>query len=107
MGRSVSWVLAVVLGSVTMGCSPESKAKRALETYETVFRSCKLETDRAKMKPGEHECSGIASSALDLGLQQTGVEEAKKQELLTSWLEKKQFVGYYVPSEKRSVKGLQ
>ncbi len=94
--------LVVMLGGLVIGCSPEAKARRSLETYETVFRACKQETEKSQMKPGEHGCSAIASSALDLGLDQTGVDVSKKQELLTLWLEKKQFVGYYVSSEKRS-----
>jgi hypothetical protein len=91
----------VVLVALLMGCSPEGKAKRALETYETVFRSCKEETEKAKMQPGEHQCSSIASSALDLGLDQTQLQEPKRSEMLTAWLEKKKFVGYYVPRDKR------
>ncbi len=83
------------------GCSPEAKANRALETYVTVFSACKEQTEREKMQPGEHRCAAIASSALDLGLDPTQLEEPRRSEVLNSWLEKKKFVGYYVPREKR------
>jgi hypothetical protein len=53
------------------------------------------------MQPGEHRCASIASSAVDLGLEQTQLEEPKRSEVLNSWLEKKKFVGYYVPRDKR------
>jgi len=89
---------AVVLVS---GCSPEAKANRALETYVRVFQDCKEQTEREKMKPGEHRCASIASSAIDLGLEQTKLEEPRRSEVLNSWLDKKKFVGYYVPREKR------
>jgi hypothetical protein len=102
LGRWFPFVVLSMLGGLVIGCSPEGKARRSLETYETVFRACKQETEKSQMKPGEHGCSAIASSALDLGLDQTGVDASKKQELLTQWLEKKQFVGYYVPADKRS-----
>lgn len=101
MCRSFPIVLVASLSAGVLGCSPEGKAKRALETYETVFRTCKEETEKSKMQPGEHGCSSIASSALDLGLEQTGLDEPKRSEFLTAWLEKRQFVGYYLPREKR------
>lgn len=84
-----------------MGCSPEAKARRALESYETVFRLCKEQTEREQMKPGEHRCASIASNAVDLGLDQTQVQEPHRSEIFNAWLEKKKFVGYYVPREKR------
>lgn len=96
-------VLVALLPIFTIGCSPEAKAKRALEAYETVFRSCKEQTEQEKMQPGKHRCASIASNALDLGLDQTQLEEPKRGELLNSWLEKKKFVGYYVPRDKRQV----
>jgi len=86
------------------GCSPEAKAKRALEGYEVVFRSCKEQTEREKMQPGTHDCTYIASSAIDLGLDQTKLEEPRRTEVLNAWLEKKKFVGYYVPRDKRPEK---
>jgi hypothetical protein len=85
------------------GCSPEGKAKRALESYETVFRTCKEQSEREKVQPGEHRCASIASAAIDLGLEQTKLEEPRRSELLNGWLEKKAFVGYYVPRDKRLV----
>lgn len=100
-GPSFSHALVASLLVFIAGCSPEGKAKRALETYETVFRACKEETEREKKKPGEHRCASIASEAIDLGLEQTQLQEPKRSEMLNSWLETKKFVGYYVPRDKR------
>lgn len=97
-------VCVILLMFVGMGCSPEAKAKRALEGYEVVFRDCKEKTEVLKMNPGEHDCASIASSAIDMGLEQTKLEEPRRREVLNAWLEKKKFVGYYVPREKRSGK---
>ena len=96
-------VLAVLLAVVVAGCSPEGKAKRAFERYEPVFRACKEQTEREKMRPGEHRCASIASAAVDLGLEQTELQEPKRSEMLKEWLEKKKFVEYYVPRDKRPV----
>jgi hypothetical protein len=100
-GFSSFKVFAVLLLASVIGCSPEAKANRALETYVVVFGNCKEQTEREKMQPGEHRCSSIASSAVDLGLEQTHLEEPKRSEMLKTWLEKKKFVGYYVPRDKR------
>ncbi|MBK9261498.1 MAG: hypothetical protein IPM54_17040 [Polyangiaceae bacterium] len=100
-GHSFPVMLGALLAAVAFGCSPEAKANRALETYETVFRACKETTEALKKQPGEDGCSSIASSAVDLGLDQTGLEEPRRSEVLTAWLEKKKFVGYYLPREKR------
>lgn len=94
-------VFLALLLVVIAGCSPEGKAKRALETYETVFRACKEQTEREKLQPGEHRCASIASAAVDLGLEQTQLQEPQRSEMLNSWLEKKKFVEYYVPRDKR------
>ncbi len=100
---SLTFVFAMLLPVLVSGCSPEAKAKRALENYEIVFRSCKEQSEREKVQPGQHRCAAIASLALDLGLDQTQVEEPKRTEILNAWLEKKKFVGYYVPLDKRPV----
>lgn len=100
-GPSFPHVIVTLLPLVIAGCSPEAKAKRVFETYETVFRACKEETEREKMKPGEHRCASIASAAIDMGLEQTQLQEPKRSEMLNSWLESKKFIGYYVPRDKR------
>ncbi|MDC3980892.1 hypothetical protein [Polyangium jinanense] len=93
--------LVLALPLVALGCSKEAKAKGTLEKYEAVFRVCKEETEKAKLSPGEHRCSLVASIAVDLGLEESGLEEPKRRELLSAWLEKKGFGAHYVPPEKR------
>lgn len=92
----------IAIGS--SGCSPEAKAKRALEGYQVVFQSCRDTTEALKKNAGEHDCAIIASDAIDLGLEQTKLEEPRRTEVLKAWLEKNKFVGYYVPREKRPAK---
>lgn len=91
----------ISLACLAMGCSPEAKAKRALEGYEVVFRDCKDKTEALKKNAGTHECASIASAAIDIGLEQTKLEEPRRSEVLNAWLEKKKFVGYYIPRDKR------
>ncbi|HVK67986.1 MAG TPA: hypothetical protein VM694_26180 [Polyangium sp.] len=93
--------LVLALPMLTLGCSKEAKAKGTLEKYETVFRVCKEETEKAKLSPGEHRCSLVASIAVDLGLEDAELEEPKRRALLSAWLEKKGFVAHYLPPEKR------
>ncbi|MRG94838.1 hypothetical protein [Polyangium spumosum] len=101
--RSLRALPALVLAFplLALGCSKEAKAKAALEKYEAVFRVCKEETEKAKQAPGEHPCSLMASVAVDLGLEESGLEEPKRGELLASWLEKKGFSTHYVPPSRR------
>jgi hypothetical protein len=83
-------------------CSPESKAKDTLEKYENLaFRICKEETEKMKMKPGEHQCALITSMALDMSLKDTGLEEAKINEMREAWLDKSGYRPYYIPKEMR------
>jgi len=93
--------LVLALPMLALGCSKEAKAKRTLEKYETVFRVCKEETEKAKLSPGEHRCSVVASLAVDLGLEESGLEEPKRRELLRAWLDKKGFGAHYLPPSMR------
>lgn len=98
---ALSAALAIFALSLT-GCSPESKAKDTLEKYETLaFRICKEETEKMKMKPGEHQCAYITSMALDMSLKDSGLEEAKINEMREAWLDKSGLRAYYIPKEKR------
>jgi hypothetical protein len=93
--------VAVFAFSLT-GCSPESKAKKTLQKYEeSAFRICKEETEKNKMKPGEHQCAYVTSMALDMGLKDSGLDEAKINTLREEWLDKSGYRGYYIPKEKR------
>lgn len=84
-----------------LGCSEEARTKAILERYETVFRVCKDETAKAGKAPGEHPCSTVASGAVDAGLEDSKLDEAKKQEMLSAWLEKQGYTSHYLPPEKR------
>ncbi len=99
--QRTSVALVLALPMLTLGCSNEARAKATLEKYETVFRVCKEETEKAKIPPGEHRCSLVVSIAVDLGLAESGLEEPKRRPLLSAWLDAKGFGGLYLPPEKR------
>lgn len=93
----------VAIGAFSLlGCSPESKAKSTLEKYETVFRICKEETEKVKMKPGEHQCALVSSMALDMSLRDTGLDDAKTKTMRDEWLDKAGYKAFYIPAEKRA-----
>ncbi|MDI1431956.1 hypothetical protein [Polyangium sorediatum] len=93
--------LVLALPMLALGCSKEAQAKVMLEKYEAVFRVCKEETEKAKLSPGEQRCSLVASIAVDLGLEESGLEEPKRRELLAAWLKEKGFVAHYLPHSMR------
>lgn len=97
---TVSAAIALLALSLT-GCSPESKAQGTLEKYETAFRICKEETEKMSMKPGEHRCALISSMALDMSLKDSGLDEAKVNQMRTEWLDKSGYKPFYIPKEQR------
>jgi alcohol dehydrogenase YqhD (iron-dependent ADH family) len=98
---AMSAALAIFAFSLA-GCSPESKAKDTLEKYENLaFKICKEETEKMKMKPGEHQCAYITSMALDMSLKDSGLEEAQINKMREEWLDKSGYRAYYIPKEKR------
>ncbi len=99
MNLRLALALALVLASV--GCSPEAKAKKTMEKYESTFGMCKKITEEAKMKPGEHDCALVTSMALDMGLKDTGLEESKVTPMRDEWLDKSGYKPFYIPADKR------
>jgi hypothetical protein len=83
------------------GCSAESKAKDSLGKYEKVFKTCKDMTDEAKLEPGKHRCSNVASMAIEISLKNSGLEEAKWKGMLDAWLDKAGYRAYYLGPENR------
>lgn len=97
------WFVFVVL-MAGVGCSPEGRAKGTLEKYEPVFRSCKEQTTKEQMAPGEHPCSQVVSAAVEMGLASNNDDEARWRPVFSKWLDQKEFRAYYVPKEKREKK---
>lgn len=83
------------------GCSPEEKAKSTLQKYEAAFNICKEETEKTKMQPGEHRCALVSSMALDMSMNDTGLDEAKIKSMRDEWLEKTGYKPFYIPADKR------
>ena len=93
--------LVFALALPLVGCSPEAKAKKTMEKYESTFKICKDMTEELKLKPGEHDCALVTSMALDMGLKDSGLEQSKLEPMRNEWLEKSGYKPYYVFAEKR------
>lgn len=89
----------LALSVFASACSPESKAKKALEDYEVVFDECKKITEERKMDPGTHYCSKVASMALEMTLEDTGLDAAAQKQAIADWA-KASPVGKFYADEK-------
>lgn len=96
MNRAFVLVLALLM--LCAACTPEMKAKRLLGKYEKVFATCRRLTEEARLRPGEHSCTKVASLAVEGSLRDTGLTEAKWRPMLTAWLSETGFTPYYVSS---------
>lgn len=99
--RLAMTMLAFAVLALSAACSPESKAQSSLEKYEAAFKTCKKITEEAKMKPGTHRCTKITSMAVEMSMEDSGLEEAKWRPMLTSWLDKTGYSTYYADEAKR------
>ncbi len=93
-----AFVLVLALLTLCSACTPEMRGKRLLGKYEKVFATCRKLTEEAKLLPGQHSCTKVASLAVESSLRDTGLEEAKWRTMLTAWLSETGFTPYYVSS---------
>jgi hypothetical protein len=79
--------ISLVLGLAMMvACSAESKAKKTLEDYEIAFNECKKITEEEGKPLGTHYCSKITSMALEMALDDDGLDAAKRKQMLDEWV---------------------
>jgi hypothetical protein len=75
----------LALGLLVIGCSPEKQAHEVFEKYEVVFDVCRQLTEEVGAEPGTHLCTKVGSLALELSLDETGIDEATRDEMIGEW----------------------
>lgn len=75
----------LALGLLALACSPESKAKKTLEKYEVAFNECKKITEEFGAEPGTHYCSKVTSMALEMSLDDDGLDKATRDKMIAEW----------------------
>ncbi|KIG17090.1 hypothetical protein DB30_03687 [Enhygromyxa salina] len=68
-----------------LACSPESKAEKVLVKYETVFNECKKLTEEVGAEPGTQYCTKVGSMALEMSLDDTGIDKATRDKMIADW----------------------
>lgn len=82
-------------------CSPESKGKKALEDYEVVFTECKKITESDGKEPGTHYCSKVGSMALEMAMEDTGLDAAAQKAMIEEWAKSNPLGKYYADAKAR------
>ena len=49
-----------------------------------------------RLEPGQHGCAEVTSRAVEMGLENSGLEESKWRPMLEAWLKDKGLTAYYV-----------
>lgn len=84
--RSVIRSSAVLaLGLLVLACSPEKKAEKVFEKYEVVFNECKKITEEIGAEPGTQYCTKVGSMALEMSLDDTGIDKATRDKMIADW----------------------
>jgi hypothetical protein len=91
----------VALGLFALACSPESKAKKALEKYDVAFSECEKITEEDGMQPGTHYCSKVASMALEMSLDDTGIDKATRDKMIAEWVGSNPLGKFYADEKAR------
>jgi hypothetical protein len=89
------------LGLLMVACSPEKKAQKVLDKYEVVFEECKKLTEEVGAQPGTQYCSKVGSMALEMSLDDTGVDKATRDKLIGEWKSSNPLGKYYADEKAR------
>jgi hypothetical protein len=92
---------AFALGMLVLACSPEKKAKEVFEKYEVVFEECKELTEEAGVEPGTQYCTKVVSMALEMSLDDTGIDRAKRDQMIDEWKSSNPLGKYYADEKGR------
>ncbi|PRP91827.1 hypothetical protein ENSA5_52650 [Enhygromyxa salina] len=76
----------LALGTLMLACSPEEKAEKVFEKYENAFAECKKITEEVGADPGTHYCTKITSMALEMSLDDTGIDKGTRDEMISGWV---------------------
>ena len=91
----------LALGLLALACSPESKAKKTLEDYEVAFNECKKISEEVGAEPGTHYCTKVSSMALEMSLDDTGIDKATRDKMIGEWVSSSPLGKFYADEKAR------
>ncbi len=92
----------------TLSCAAEREAhnvedaRAVFDKYELAFAQCKTITEAADARPGTHSCTRVSSEALERSLEEAGVDEATRDELIAAWVGDRALGVFYANEEARA-----
>jgi hypothetical protein len=91
----------LAVGMLLLACSPEKKAEKLLVKYETAFNECKKITEEVGAEPGTQYCTKITSMALEMSLDDTGLDKAARDKMISDWASSNDLGKYYADEKAR------
>jgi hypothetical protein len=91
----------LALGMLMLACSPEKKAEKVFEKYEVAFNECKKITEEVGAEPGTHYCSKVSSMALEMSLDDTGIDKATRDKMIGDWSSSNPLGEFYADEKAR------
>lgn len=91
----------LALGLLLVACSPEAKAEKVFDKYEVAFEECKKISEEDGAEPGTHYCSKVTSMALEMSLDDTGIDAATRDKMIADWSAKNPLGELYVDEDER------
>lgn len=91
----------LALGLLALACSPEKQAREVFEKYELVFNECKQITEEVAAEPGTHYCTKLGSMALERALDDTGIDQATRDEMIGDWKSSNPLAEFYADEQAR------
>jgi hypothetical protein len=91
----------LALGLLVLACSPEKKAEKVFEKYEVVFNECKKLTEEVGAEPGTQYCTKVSSMALEMSLDDTGVDKATRDKMIGEWKSSNPLGKFYADEQAR------
>lgn len=92
---------ALALGLLVLACSPEKKAEKVFEKYEVVFNECKKITEEIGAEPGTQYCTKVGSMALEMSLDDTGIDKATRDKMIGDWKSSNPLGKFYADEKTR------
>jgi hypothetical protein len=89
------------LGLLVAACSPEKKAQKVFDKYTVVFEECKKLTEEVGAEPGTQYCTKVASMALEMSLDDTGIDKATRDKMIGEWKSSDPLGKYYADEKGR------
>jgi hypothetical protein len=91
----------LALGLLVLACSPEKKAAKVFEKYDVVFNECKKLTEEVGAEPGTQYCTKVGSMALEMSLDDTGIDKATRDKMIGEWKSSNPLGKFYADEKAR------